>query len=271
MYNTAELIAKMEELGISPKKSLGQNFLVGKHVVLAITQAAKNLAPKSVVEIGPGLGAITEFLRQDFSDFQVLELDKKLCEYWREKQLRVLEGDALQCDWSALNLSEPACLVSNLPYQISSSIVIDRSIYPHKISSMILMFQKEVAERITASCDDDEYGLLSVIAQSFWKINKVCDAGPREFYPPPKIASRVLQFKALELSNEYYKQKPEEYLKFVKQAFAQRRKMLTKNLNISKEVLSAHLQSLGFRDDVRAEKLSPKDFQKLFEYLYKTQ
>ena len=102
--------------------------------------------------------------------------------------------DALKFSWSDLE-SVPTCLVSNLPYQISSSLVIEVSTVADSVEEMILMFQKEVAQKIKSQPGDKDYGILSVIAQSFWDVEKICDAAPACFYPAPKVASRVLDFR----------------------------------------------------------------------------
>ena len=168
-----------------------------------------------MVEIGPGLGALTDILIQSDFKYQAIELDKSLFDYWKEQGLDIINEDALRINWSTI---QAETLVSNLPYQISSSIVIDRSVEPCNIQSMVLMFQKEVAQRIRAQAKTDAYGLLSVIAQEFWNIETVCDAGPKDFSPPPKVASRVLKFslKPNDIENRSH------YLRFVKMCFQQR-------------------------------------------------
>jgi 16S rRNA (adenine1518-N6/adenine1519-N6)-dimethyltransferase len=133
---------------------------------------------------------------------------------------------------------------------------------------MVLMFQKEVAQRIAAKAKTENYGMLTVIAQTFWKTETVTEAGPRDFAPAPRVASRVLAFtrKESSLSN------PKSYLTFVKVAFAQRRKLLKKNISslcqqkgIAEEQLIAWLSELGFKETARAEELTPEDFVKLYK------
>lgn len=256
------LKARMNELNHTAKKSLGQNFLVSDHVIAKIIEAVeKSLEQsesKSMIEIGPGLGAITDLLITLKAKYKAIELDFSLYNYWKEKKLDVIQGDALQIDWSAFDAD---VLVSNLPYQISSSIVIEKSLEPYQIKSMILMFQKEVAQRIRAVCQTEHYGMLSVIAQEFWTIETVCEAGPRDFSPPPKIASRVLAFtrKDSEIEN------PKKYLQFVKQCFHQRRRILKSNLSSQyAESVVKWLIENKLSEKARAEELSPLLFKKLY-------
>ena len=252
---------RMEELAHKAKKSLGQNFLVSDHVIQKIIDAAGRTKHESVIEIGPGLGALTDLLILNHKIYLALELDHGLAEYWTEQGLNVVEGDALQLDWSSF---QSPLLVSNLPYQISSSIVIEKSIEPFRLQNMILMFQKEVAQRIKAKEKTDDYGLLSVIAQEFWDIEIVCDAGPKDFRPPPKVASRVLGFKrrSSDIDN------PKAYLNFIKRCFQQRRRILKSNLMESeKQYFLNWIEKNKLSDKVRAEELSPKQLKDLYFFI----
>ncbi|MCB0406987.1 MAG: ribosomal RNA small subunit methyltransferase A [Bdellovibrionales bacterium] len=265
-YEKEKVLKQLQILNVSPKRSLGQNFLIGTGVIEKIIQRVQSLKAESLVEIGPGLGALTEHLLMLSIPLKVIELDRIFAGYWREKQLDVREGDALQMDWGSLNLKN-ACLVSNLPYQISSSIVVDRTVQPFGVESMVLMFQKEVAQRIIAQPKSKQYGLLTVIAQAGWDIETVLEAGPNEFYPPPNVASRVLLFKKkASIINNF-----ESFLGFVKAGFAQRRKFLLSNLKeiLSKNKVNRHeaeiyLLSLGYTSTVRAEELTVEHWQQFF-------
>lgn len=260
----------LEKTGAAAKKSLGQNFLVSDLVIERIHQAVKAQSPKALIEIGPGAGALTDGLLQQGLPLQLIELDTGFAAYWRERGAEVLEGDALRVDWTALTQGKECTLVSNLPYQISSSIVIDRSI-ERDVNGMVLMFQKEVAQRIRASASTEEYGMLSVIAQTFWKIEIVSEAGPRDFQPAPRVASRVLSFRAL---SDVPVRDPKRFLGFVKSAFSQRRKLLRKNLGgwmgphgLTESIFMDKLASFGLKETARAEELSPARFVELYEYL----
>lgn len=256
---------RQNELQHTAKKSLGQNFLVSDHVISKIIEAAKKCEPKAMIEIGPGLGAITDLLLNFNVPYQAIEMDAGLFDYWSKKNVQIFNEDALKFNWKTIKSD---LLVSNLPYQISSSIVIDRSIDPGSIQNMVLMFQKEVAQRIRAAAKTEHYGLLSVIAQEFWDIATVCEAGPRDFLPAPKVASRVLSFKIKETDFKDFESK-KKYLNFVKQCFAQRRRILKSNLpaSVSDKVLEwIHQNQLT--DKVRAEELSPGQIKNLYRYLF---
>ncbi len=255
------LSERIQFLHHEAKKSLGQNFLVSDHVIQKIIEAAKVTNENNLIEIGPGLGALTDFLVIQHTNYTAIEMDHKLSEYWKDQGLSVVEGDALKIDWSNLTAK---LLVSNLPYQISSSIVIDRCIQPFQIETMILMFQKEVAQRLRAKQQTPEYGMLSVIAQEFWDIETVCDAGPKDFDPPPKIASRVLKFKAraTDVTDRA------GYLLFVKSCFQQRRRILKSNLPAAMtEKLMKWIEIKKLSDKVRVEELSPVQIRDLYFFI----
>lgn len=269
--NTARerLAVSLEELGILAKKSLGQNFLISDTVIERIITQVKEYKPEALIEVGPGPGALTYFLQQMNLPLHIIELDHVIAGYWKEKGLTITEGDALRLNWAELiNPDQRTIFVSNLPYQISSSIVIDRSMDSQGVAAMVLMFQKEVAQRIRAQAKTEFYGFLSVIAQNFWDIHTVSDAGPRDFDPPPKVASRVLGFAAKDKGIEQRK----DFLTFVKVSFAQRRKLLKKNLSslysqkgVTEEQLIGWLKEIGLKETARAEELSPQQFLDLYK------
>ena len=279
--NKEQLMARLEEIGAEgPKRSLGQNFLISEFIIDSIIKAVQRNPTQEVIEIGPGLGSLTDQLLQLKLPLTLLELDQKFVAYWRTRlaepllssaAVRVLEGDALQMDWQKLFQKETALLVSNLPYQISSSLLIDRSLEPGRLSAMILMFQKEVAQRISASERSKEYGLLTVIAQNFWNIDLLCECSPRDYYPAPNVASRVLVFK-IKKDQVIPLALRGEFLKFIKAGFAHRRKRLFNNLkgqyfssrNQPEELLQQGFAHLQLGASARAEELSPSVFRDLF-------
>ena len=248
----------MEELSLSPKKSLGQNFLIDKKGVSKIVQHVKLTNNPYLLEIGPGLGALTDHFVKWERSLVLMELDSVLAEYWRNQGQRVIECDALKyrwTDWKEGNLT----LVSNLPYQISSRLMVDISVKAPYVKDMVLMFQKEVAERILAYPRNKDYGFLSVISQSFWCVSRGGDLASVAFYPRPQVASRVLLFSRLPVEVDVKK-----FVGFVKCGFSHRRKLLAKNL-LSAGVVEPEkvLEALGQRG-VRAEELTPRQFMELF-------
>lgn len=266
--SSRRLAQALDELGILAKKSLGQNFLVSDTVIEKIINQVQDFKPEVLIEVGPGPGALTYFLQQMNVPLTVIELDRVIAEYWRGKGLPVLEQDALKLDWNQFYSDKNTVFVSNLPYQISSSIVIDRSMEDHGVNHMVLMFQKEVAQRIRGAAKSEHYGLLSVIAQTFWDTALVSEAGPGDFKPPPRVASRVLSFsrRATDIK------KRAMFLTFVKTAFAQRRKLLKSNLSgllkqkqLTETQVVEWLAAMGFKETARAEELSPAQFVELYK------
>lgn len=256
---------RLNELRIFAKKSLGQNFLISDGVINKILAAVDVEKPELVIEVGPGCGALTDLLTEKYKNLTLIELDRSLAQFWRSLDFQVIEADALQMDWK---FSSDHLLVSNLPYQISSSLVIDRSLDPVPLKAMILMFQKEVAQRIRAQQQTDHYGMLSVIAQEFWTIETVCDAGSREFKPAPKVSSRVLKFLPRK-SNVIDKK---QYLGFVKTCFQQRRRVLTTNITsldskFNKSGLRQWLADNNKSEKIRVEELSPVEINSLYNFL----
>lgn len=262
----ADIIRMLKDLKISPKRSLGQNFLVNDSTIEKILKAVEPLNFNEILEVGPGLGALTEKLKALDVPLTVVEMDRRMAQHWRDQGLKVFEGDALRFQWEDWDLKN-CCLVSNLPYQISSSLVIDRSVKSAGVSSMVLMFQKEVAQRILAQPKTKSYGLLSVIAQSFWSIKNVLEASPGDFYPSPNVASRVLKFQSLPNSIS----EPSQFLTLVKAGFSQRRKLLLGNLSAiysstgtNRNQWEIQLTSMGYTASVRAEEVKVTDWKKLF-------
>lgn len=279
------IFARLAELNAGPKRSLGQNFLVSDHVIDKILFAVRAEPFTELIEVGPGLGALTEDLvaiaRESKKRLTLIELDKKFAAEWRERSklegdadqpasMRVIEDDALQVDWTTLELPAKTLFVSNLPYQISSSIAIERSIYPAGITRMILMFQKEVAQRINARAKTEEYGLLTVLIQAFWETSTVVDASPKDFHPSPNVSSRVLVFRRRADPDFGPNGTPEGFLKFAKAGFAQRRKLLHKNLGVvlnqsgAGPKLTEVFKEIGLLPTARAEELTPVQFVDLY-------
>lgn len=259
---------RLRDLSADPKRSLGQNFLISEDKIARIISKLMTIEkPFRLIEVGPGLGSLTDELLKIDSEIKLIELDRIFAEYWRGRGLQVIEQDALKLNWGeCVEKNIKSVLVSNLPYQISASIVIDRCHGPAEIKEMILMFQKEVAQRITSPVEEKSYGLLSVMAQTFFEVKKVADLGARDFFPPPKIASRVLYFKRKDEDTS-----PQKFLSFCKQAFSQRRKLVIKNLgpwfsagHRESESLESVFEELGLSRLSRAENLSPLQMKTLF-------
>ncbi len=261
-----KLLERMQELELRPKRALGQNFLIDSYVVSQIVKAVNALPVLQIIEIGPGLGALTDELIKLERDRILIEFDRKFAAYWRSRGENVIENDALKMDWSEhlkqddrASKINKSVLVSNLPYQIASRIVVERSFDDFPIPFMVLMFQREVADRLVASARSAEYGLLSVIAQAFWTIEKVVDASPECFYPKPNVSSRVLKFaRKKEVASD------RKFLAFIKQAFQYRRKLLVKNLKSYEGQVRGLLTGFGLSETARPEELTVDQYLALF-------
>lgn len=265
MSGVFDLKTRMAEMGIVPKKAFGQNFLVSPQVIGKIVAAVAAREFADLIEVGPGLGALTEPLLARQLQPRLIELDRDVVEYWRGRGLQVYDQDALKLDWQALMLKSPALLVSNLPYQISTHLVVDRCLGPESLRYMVLMFQKEVAQRLMAQPRTKDYGFLSVMVQLHFNLTRVCDAAPGDFFPRPKVASRVLAFE-----RKPGVQLGMPFLRFVKAAFLFRRKFLLKNLGsvVDKQHMPEVFAELQLSSKARAEELTPAQFVELFQRLY---
>jgi 16S rRNA (adenine1518-N6/adenine1519-N6)-dimethyltransferase len=252
--------------GHSPKRSLGQNFLVSDVAIARILEAVRALNLERWTEIGPGLGALTDGLRDSVRHLRLIELDSALAERWRAEGLDVTQADALKIDWARF-IDQPEGLVSNLPYQIAARLVMELSPLPLPVPAMVLMFQKEVAQRILAGPRSEHYGLLSVVSQLFWSPTLLMELGPRDFYPAPRVASRVVLWRRKEGPPEGAR-----VVSWLKMAFAQRRKKLAKNLlaekGMSRDRVEDALRSMNLSPSTRAEELSPDILLALYRRLH---
>jgi 16S rRNA (adenine1518-N6/adenine1519-N6)-dimethyltransferase len=256
-----------------PKRSLGQNFLRDASIADRIV-ASLDLAPdEHVIEIGPGQGALTEKLIASGATVTAIELDRDLAPALLKKfadtgKLTVLEADALDVDFasvihpSSLIPHPSAKLVANLPYNISTPIL-QRLIEQREIySRLVLMFQREVVERVTAEPRTKERGFLSVIAQAAFEIEYLFDVPPTAFYPVPKVWSAVIR-----LIPKPRRDDEQKLRKIVSQAFAQKRKTLANNISHGYPNIARILSDLVLPPKVRAEELALDQWHELVRRL----
>ncbi|MCY4513058.1 MAG: 16S rRNA (adenine(1518)-N(6)/adenine(1519)-N(6))-dimethyltransferase RsmA [Bdellovibrionales bacterium] len=256
--NVKETKLFLQELHTFPRKHLGQNFLINSQLSRKIVCEVKQ-TKGPWIEIGPGSGALTRlFSEEEKKILTLIEKDKKIANYWKEKNYSVLMQDALKIHWTKLPYF--TTLFGNLPYQIAGPLLLKTSVFSKQMDTMILMMQKEVSLRVRAKPKTKDYGLLSVIAQTFWHIQWIAEAGTQDFYPPPKVAGHVLRFQA--------KISPvpgNEFLTFLKSCFAQRRKKLIHRLPISLSQAETLLSEINRNTNTRAEELTPEEFIFLFQ------
>lgn len=249
------------------KKSLGQNFLLDLNLTEKIVRQAGDLSGCHVFEIGPGPGGLTRALVQSMaSSVTALEFDRRAIEALQglvdasNRKLAVIEADAMTVDLMSLG-EAPRAIVANLPYNIATPLLIGwlKAIRADKnaFRSMTLMFQKEVAQRITASVGDKHYGRLAVIAQWLCDVQRAMDLPPQAFTPPPKVTSSVVHFVPKVLAEDAPSFEAVE--KITAAAFGQRRKMIRSSL----KDYAGYFEELGLNPEARAENISVEDFIKL--------
>jgi 16S rRNA (adenine1518-N6/adenine1519-N6)-dimethyltransferase len=246
------------ESRVRAKKSLGQHFLKDQNIAQKIVDALK-AAHNFALEIGPGMGVLTQYLiKRPSLQLRVSEIDRESVAYL-EKHFPALTTNILQGDFLELKLDEiadePYAIIGNFPYNISSQIFFHILTYRSVIDEVVCMLQKEVADRIASPPGNKTYGILSVLLQTFYDIEYLIKVSPGVFSPPPKVMSAVIR-----LQRNNRKQLPcseKLFFQVVKQGFNNRRKTLRnalKNLN-----LAASVSTLALLDK-RAEQLSVEDF-----------
>ena len=253
---------------IKAKKSLGQNFLVDRNILEKITNITQ-ITDKTILEIGPGTGNLTSFiLKKKPKKIFVVEKDESLANYLKETfkdQLTIINDDVLKINESSLFKSK-VTVFGNLPYNISTEILskwITNSSKDLWFNNLILMFQKEVADRIIAKFDTSNYGRLSIISN--WKLNveKICDIKPECFSPRPKIDSSLLFFSP---KKDFFKIKnPKNLEKVTRIFFNHRRKMIKKPFNQLFNGNQKVLDELNIDLNLRPQNLDFNTYYKLTE------
>jgi len=246
------------------KKQFGQNFLKDESVLYKIVEAMPQ-SERKLAEIGPGLGDLTKFL-VDVGGVTAFEVDRDLCRYLNREfkeaittgQLTLECGDVLEA-WQSELLDEPYDLVANLPYYIATNIIL-KALADINCGYILVMIQREVAEKFSATSGDKNFGALSVITQSVGEASIVVHVPPEAFDPAPKVDSAVL------LIQKHSSRSDEGFEQMLKVAFQQPRKTLAKNLSTryeKPEVLSA-LEQLDLSATIRPHQVTTDNFQQLY-------
>jgi 16S rRNA (adenine1518-N6/adenine1519-N6)-dimethyltransferase len=269
------------------KPKLGQHFLESHSAAVRIVEALGDISQATVLEIGPGRGALTALLAARGRRIIAVELDRVMAAQLRMKfntypNVEIIEGDILKIELDTvfgpkpgtlrpgLNFApEPAYVVGNLPYYITSDILLRLLEYHRYFSTIVIMVQKEVADRLAASPGSRDYGLLSATAQLFARAEKLFTLPPDAFAPPPKVHSSVLRL-TIEPRLDSLGVPETEFISFLKLSFGQKRKTLWNNLKTQYDqaVLRAALAKSGVKPTVRAEALSLTKSAALFRALH---
>lgn len=255
-----------QHLGHTARKRFGQNFLHDPYIIDQIVSVIAPQSGQNLVEIGPGLAALTEPVCERVDRLTVVELDRDLAARLRthpfiSSKLNIVEADALQFDFSELMVDDqPLRVFGNLPYNISTPLMFHLFSFAGKVLDMHFMLQKEVVNRLAAVPGNKNYGRLSVMAQYFCQVIPVLHVPPGAFNPPPKVDSAVVRL--VPYIDKPVKVDSEKDLNTVcVQAFNQRRKTIRNSL---KELLSEQeISALGINPELRAENLSLNDFAAL--------
>jgi 16S rRNA (adenine1518-N6/adenine1519-N6)-dimethyltransferase len=241
------------------RKRFGQHFLADRDIVERIVAAVAPAPGDSLVEIGPGLGALTGPLLERVAHLHVVEIDRDLCARLRRRfpaeRLTVHEGDALEFDFASL--PAPLRVVGNLPYNVSTPLLFHLSAFAARCADLHFMLQREVVDRMTAAPGSKDYGRLSVMLQYRYALERLIDVPASAFSPRPKVDSSVVRLvprPAAELSAL----DAEGFGRVVKTAFSTRRKTVKNSL--SGLLSAAQLAQLGIDPSSRAENLSPTAF-----------
>lgn len=250
--------------GLSASKALGQNFLFDEQLLDRIAAIPGDLADKAVLEIGPGPGGLTRALLRAGARVTAIEMDRRCLPALAELEeafpgkLRVIEGDALAVDHAEL-MGEPFAVVANLPYNVGTALLVrwlGGEAWPPAWTSLTLMFQQEVAQRIVATPDTSAYGRLAVLAQWRARAKLEMKVHRSAFTPPPKVMSAIVHVEPAEMPAGVSARVLE---RVTEAAFGQRRKMLRQSLKSVPGALAA-LESLGIDPTRRAETLCVDEF-----------
>nr|MBF0684200.1 16S rRNA (adenine(1518)-N(6)/adenine(1519)-N(6))-dimethyltransferase RsmA [Pseudomonas sp.] len=241
------------------RKRFGQHFLVDEAIIESIVRAIAPARDDVMVEIGPGLQALTRPLLSSLDKLHVIELDRDLAarlrQEWPDSKLDITEADALNVDFACFG---PGLrVVGNLPYNISTPILFHLMDFADAIKDQHFMLQREVIDRMVAKPGDSDYGRLSVMLQSRYTMIKLFDVPPEAFDPPPRVVSAIVRMRPLP-DTRLRPRSETVFSQTVSRAFAQRRKMLRRGLGD----LAAHVpwESLGIAHTARAEELSVAQF-----------
>lgn len=269
-----------------PKPKLGQHFLTDSGAAVEIVAALGDVSNRTVLEIGAGRGVLTTLLARRARRLIAIELDRVLAaqlrmQFSQTSNVEIIEGDALAIEFESvlgpkpgstrpgLELDlEPVRVVGNIPYYITSELLLRLFEVRQHVESMVLMVQREVADRLAAAPGKSDYGLLSATAQLYSRVEKLFSLPPDAFSPPPKVHSAVVRL-TMEPRLERLQVPEREFVDFLKLSFGQKRKTITNNLKslYTPRALESALRQAGIKPSMRAEALSLEKSAALFRAL----
>ncbi|MDR1821988.1 MAG: 16S rRNA (adenine(1518)-N(6)/adenine(1519)-N(6))-dimethyltransferase RsmA [Oscillospiraceae bacterium] len=261
----------LDKYGLRADKAFGQNFLTDENILRKIAEASGADKSSHVLEVGPGLGALTERLAQNAGFVTAVEADRRLLpaltdRFGDSENIRLVQGDILKQDLAELMVAPPGLttrLCANLPYNITTPVII-KALESGLFSSVTVMVQKEVAERMAAAPGISDYGAFSVFTQYYSIPKRLFSVPPTCFFPPPKVTSAVIRLEVLK-TPPVATDDTALFFRVVRAAFAQRRKTLLNALSgefsaLGKERIAAVLDVCGLPPQVRGETLELSQF-----------
>lgn len=279
LSNPQETIKVIQENNFTFHKKYGQNFLIDSHVIDKIIAAAEINKYTKVLEIGPGIGTLTQYLAEAAEEVVAVEIDDKLIPILDKTladydNVRIIHGDILKQDIASIFGDEPFKIVANLPYYITTPIIM--SLLESKVpaESITVMIQKEVAERMQAAPGSKDYGALSLAVQYYAEPYLAANVPPNCFMPRPNVGSAVIRLKRLAVPSVEV-QDDKQMFKLIRGAFNQRRKTLAnavsnfEGLSYNRQDVEEALAKLGLDSRVRGEALSLEQFAALSDALTK--
>ena len=281
LTNPSVIRALMEEAGISFRKEFGQNFLINRDVVGRIADSAADTSDVMVLEIGPGIGCLTKELAERYEKVVAIEIDRGLIPVLQKTladypHVTVIEGDVMKLDLAEIIKREAAgrrvAVCANLPYYITTPILMRLLELHLPLTSITVMIQSEVADRLAAPAGSADYGSITAVLGYYGEVRRLFTVSAGNFLPAPKVASAVVQL-ALYSEPRYTPRSEAYFLRTVQAAFAQRRKTLVNALTalgtgLDKERLTDIVTALGHSPTVRGERLSTAEFVALSDALY---
>lgn len=259
-----------DEFGLT-NKGFGQHFLINEHYLEEIVNSLETDENSNIVEIGPGCGALTQKILERGAYVLAVEIDPKLVNFLNRylffyENMEIINDDFLNID--RYSLPNKFSFAGNLPYNLSTKILMKTTDFHDRIEKMVFMFQKEVASRINAVPKTKDYSWSSVTAQYFFDIKKIRNIGGGNFWPKTKVESTVLSFVP---KRRYFNNGTDEknFLEMVRKSFVTKRKTLKNNLIKDIPDIENLLEKFFSNKSIRAEELSLGEFISLYEYIYK--